>query len=116
MKRIGILFLVLLFATSCQNPFKAPFNEKQDIKHWILKAEKEIAKDNWKESKDIARELSDGWVSIRKRVSLNASSDEMTQMDIAIEQFKVYVNQEDKTVALAEIERLKQLWQTIASL
>ncbi|RXT04783.1 DUF4363 family protein [Ammoniphilus sp. CFH 90114] len=105
-----------MLLVSCVNPFKVPMTEQQDIKSWILKAEKEISKDNWREAQKIGNELSDGWGSIRKRISLNASSDEMTQMDIAIEQFKVYVKEEDKTVALAEVERLKQLWQTLASL
>lgn len=116
MKRLLIFLVLLGLLSACQNPFKAPANEQQDVIQWIRKAEKEIESENWNKAKQTAKGLTEGWGSIRKRISLNASSGDLTEMEISIAQFRAFVKQEEKTLALVEVERLKQLWKSIASM
>ncbi|MEW9670717.1 DUF4363 family protein [Ammoniphilus sp. 3BR4] len=116
MKRLLIFLVLFGLLSACQNPFKAPFNEQQNISQWIRKAETQISLGNWKEATQMSKQLTEGWGSIRKRISLNASSGDLTEMDMSIAQLAVLVKQEEKTLALVEVERLKQLWKSIASM
>lgn len=109
-----VVFFILLIA--CSNPFKAPYNENQDLKKWIHMTEEKIKKEHWQEAKNTQHLMRKGWADMRNRVALNASSDDLTELEISMEQLMTYIEEKEKVLALAEVGKLKQLWEGIARL
>ncbi len=113
---IVVCVLTLFLLTGCFNPFKAPMNEQQDLRKLIEKTQEQIKNEQWEEAKTIQKRLQIGWGQIRNRVSLNASSSDITDLDISIEQLTTYIEEKERALALAELGKLKQIWEGIARL
>lgn len=112
-----IMYLLILFLVAgCFNPFKAPLNEQQDIRKLIQLTESNIRSGQWEEAKNMNKKLQTGWSQLRNRVSLNASSSDISDLDISIEQLTTYIQENERVLALAELGRLKQIWEGIARL
>ena len=113
--RVLICILVsFLIVTGCQNPFKAPYNEQQDLEKWIDVIEKQVNVDKWEEAENTQITMKKGWADIRNRVALNASTDDLTELEISMEQLMAYIKEKEKVHVLAELGKLKQLWDGIA--
>lgn len=114
--KLMMYILTFFLLAGCFNPFKAPMNEQQDIKKIMQLTEKNIKGEQWEEAKNMQKRLKSGWSQLRNRVSLNASSEDISDIDISIEQLKTYIEEKEKVLALAELGRLKQIWEGAARL
>lgn len=114
--KIMLSVIITFFLSGCMNPFKAPMNEQQNIAKWIGLTEQHLQKENWQEAKQVYHQMKKGWKEIHYRVSLNASSDDIANIDISLQQLKIYIEEQEKVFALAELVKIKQIWEEIANL
>lgn len=90
---------------------KKPLNPNEDIAKLLSQLEIQVSNQNWAKATESSKTLDQAWRSVQKRLQFSSVEfDEMKQFSTELDKLDGSIKAKDKSVAIIQIQVLKNLW------